>query len=199
MPHPVQPPAPQRRPRADAARNRAAIVAAAREVYAETGPDAPFDAIAKRAGVANATLYRHFPDAAALREAIFFRRLDETEERLLALAAEDPGDALASYLHWIAETPDASLIDLVGRTDWHDDVLRVRRNHVRRQVEDLIARAVGAGATRSDLTMADLDVVVLALSRVALAPWVTDEERDRFTMFLLDGLLRPSEGPRPGS
>ncbi|MGH3976463.1 MAG: TetR/AcrR family transcriptional regulator [Pseudonocardiaceae bacterium] len=198
MPHPAQQSS-QRRPRADATRNRAAIVAAAREVYAETGPDAPFDAIAKRAGVANGTLYRHFPDAAALREAIFCRRLDETEERLAALATEEPGDALASYLHWIAETPDVSLVDLIGRTEWHDDVLRAHRTRVRRRVEDLIARAIRAGATRSDVTMTDLDVVVLALSHVGLATWVTDEERDRFTMLLLDGLRSPLGKTQPGS
>src|SRR4051794_41764337 len=47
--------------RADAARNRAAIVEAARAVFAEQGLDAPLDEIAKRAGTGNATLYRRFP------------------------------------------------------------------------------------------------------------------------------------------
>jgi len=48
--------------RADAARNREQIVAAAATVFVENGPDAPMDRIAKRAGVGNATLYRRFPD-----------------------------------------------------------------------------------------------------------------------------------------
>ncbi|MFD0527883.1 helix-turn-helix domain-containing protein [Kitasatospora arboriphila] len=51
-------PAPQRR---DARRNREALAAAAADVFAELGLDAPLDVIARRAGVGNATLYRHFP------------------------------------------------------------------------------------------------------------------------------------------
>ena len=48
----------------DAARNRAAIVEAAREVFAEQGLDAPLDDIASRAGTGNAQRYRRFPPAA---------------------------------------------------------------------------------------------------------------------------------------
>src|SRR5437762_2476441 len=47
--------------RSDAARNRASLVVAAREVFGERGLDAPLDEIARRAGVGNATLYRRFP------------------------------------------------------------------------------------------------------------------------------------------
>src|SRR5215212_5554347 len=47
--------------RADAARNREAIVEAARAVFAEHGLDAPLDESAKQAGTGNATLYRRFP------------------------------------------------------------------------------------------------------------------------------------------
>jgi len=51
----------ERRLRADAARNRDAIVAVARDVFAEHGLEAPLEAIAARAGVGIATLYRRFP------------------------------------------------------------------------------------------------------------------------------------------
>ncbi|MGW0901851.1 TetR/AcrR family transcriptional regulator, partial [Streptomyces goshikiensis] len=65
---PVDPDAPSRvpKPRADAVRNRERILVAAREMLVETGVEAPLDEIARRAGVGNATLYRHFPDRAAL-------------------------------------------------------------------------------------------------------------------------------------
>ncbi|HYS35566.1 MAG TPA: helix-turn-helix domain-containing protein, partial [Pseudonocardiaceae bacterium] len=56
----------KRRLRADAERNRAALAAAAREVFAEQGLDAPLEHIAKRAGVGIATLYRNFPTRATL-------------------------------------------------------------------------------------------------------------------------------------
>jgi AcrR family transcriptional regulator len=58
-----------RRLRADAARNAERIVAAARSVYAEVGPDASIEAIARSAGVGERTLYRRFPTRADLLQA----------------------------------------------------------------------------------------------------------------------------------
>ncbi|MDT5172230.1 MAG: hypothetical protein QOD02_5611, partial [Mycobacterium sp.] len=52
--------------RADAARNAERIVRAAREIYGEFGPEAPIEAIARRAGVGERTLYRRFPTKAEL-------------------------------------------------------------------------------------------------------------------------------------
>lgn len=57
---PGERPVPVRR---DARRNRDLLIAAAREAFAAQGLDAPLDDIARRAGVGNATLYRHFPVA----------------------------------------------------------------------------------------------------------------------------------------
>ena len=48
--------------RADAARNAERILRAAREVYGELGPEAPIEAIARRAGVGERTLYRQISD-----------------------------------------------------------------------------------------------------------------------------------------
>lgn len=53
------------RPRADAVRNRERILTAAREAFVESGSATPFDEVARRAGIGNATLYRHFPDRAS--------------------------------------------------------------------------------------------------------------------------------------
>ena len=61
----------KRGPRADAARNAARLVAAAREVVPEAGNDVAFDVIARRAGIGNATLYRHFPTHADLLVAVY--------------------------------------------------------------------------------------------------------------------------------
>lgn len=60
--------------------NRAALIAAAREVYAEEGLTAPFSAVAKRAGVGQGSLYRHFPDKTALAVAVFEENLIDLEE-----------------------------------------------------------------------------------------------------------------------
>ncbi|MGW2874620.1 helix-turn-helix domain-containing protein, partial [Kitasatospora sp. NPDC001225] len=56
--------------RADAARNAEKIIQAAREVFTEQGPDAHLDDVARRAGVGAATLFRRFPDKAALLRAV---------------------------------------------------------------------------------------------------------------------------------
>ncbi|NEB16842.1 TetR/AcrR family transcriptional regulator [Streptomyces coelicoflavus] len=69
-----------------AARNRAALVAAAREIYSEHGLDAPLSAIARRAGVGQGVLYRHFPDREAVASAVLDENVLEVEQ---AAAAED--------------------------------------------------------------------------------------------------------------
>src|SRR5689334_22040791 len=61
-----------RRPRrTDAARNAGLLLAAAKELFDERGPDVPLDDVARRAGVGNATLYRHFPTRRDLIVAVY--------------------------------------------------------------------------------------------------------------------------------
>src|SRR5690349_14639282 len=82
--------------RADARRNRDAVVAAARHVFSKEGLDAPLDAVAARAGVGRGTVYRHFPARELLVEAIHDDNLDRLE-RAIAGAA-DPASALVDFL-----------------------------------------------------------------------------------------------------
>jgi AcrR family transcriptional regulator len=93
----------ERRPANDgrrvAARNRAALVAAAREIYAEHGLDAPMSAIARRAGVGQGVLYRHFPDRSAVATAV----LDENVRQIERAAA----------------APDADIARVLGVLTWH--------------------------------------------------------------------------------
>lgn len=79
--------APNEGPKA-AARNRAALISAAREVYAEAGLQAPLSAIARRAGVGQGVLYRHFPDRAAVTAAVLEENVRQIEQ---AAAAEGAG------------------------------------------------------------------------------------------------------------
>jgi AcrR family transcriptional regulator len=85
--------------RADASRNAARLLAAAREVLAESGNDAPYDAIARRAGVGNATLYRHFPTRADMLAAVYADEVATLCRRGADLLdAPDPLDALFTWL-----------------------------------------------------------------------------------------------------
>ncbi|MBT2409918.1 TetR/AcrR family transcriptional regulator [Streptomyces sp. ISL-12] len=82
-----------------AARNRAALIAAAREIYAEAGLNAPLSAIARRAGVGQGVLYRHFPDRAAVAAAVLEENVRQVEQ---AAAAEG-----------------ATFEDALGVLSWH--------------------------------------------------------------------------------
>ncbi|MFE6164391.1 TetR/AcrR family transcriptional regulator [Streptomyces sp. NPDC056486] len=100
----TQPPTPdERRPANDgpkaAARNRSALITAAREIYAAHGLDAPLSAIARRAGVGQGVLYRNFPDRAAVATAV----LEENVRQVEQAAAAD----------------DATLADVLGVMTWH--------------------------------------------------------------------------------
>ena len=91
--------APVRRVRVDAQRNTAAVLEAAKAVFAESGVDAPVREIAARAGVGVGTLYRHFPQRSHLVVAVFRQEVDDCAEAASALAAEhQPGEALAMWL-----------------------------------------------------------------------------------------------------
>lgn len=82
-----------------AARNRAALIVAAREIYAAQGLDAPLSAIARRAGVGQGVLYRHFPDRDAVATAVLEENVRQIEQ---AAAAED-----------------VSFADILGVLTWH--------------------------------------------------------------------------------
>src|SRR5215218_1377713 len=85
--------------RADSERNRERILAAARDVFAERGLDAPLEAIARRAGVGQATLYRRFPTRQDLLAAAFGPKLAAYTEAIdRALKDPDPWRGFCEYL-----------------------------------------------------------------------------------------------------
>lgn len=88
--------------RADARRNRDAILRAAREIFELEGVFASLDGIALRAGVGNATLYRNFPTREDLLAAVMDSDLEEARAKAKALVAEHPPrQALAEWLVWL--------------------------------------------------------------------------------------------------
>src|SRR5271168_3874865 len=88
--------------RADARRNRDAILAAALESLTES-PDASLNAIARQAGVANATLYRHFPSREDLVLATYEHEVSQVVDAADVLLQERPPlDALRSWVAGLA-------------------------------------------------------------------------------------------------
>ena len=86
--------------RADAARNVARILRAARDVYGELGPDASVEAVARRAGVGERTLYRRFPTKADLVRAALDQSVAEDLTPVIddARRADDPLRGLAELI-----------------------------------------------------------------------------------------------------
>lgn len=80
---------PERKPRADAQRNRNLILQVAQRAFTRSGPNASMDEIAKEAGVGPGTLYRHFPTRDALLEAVY-----RTEVEKLAAAERSFADSM---------------------------------------------------------------------------------------------------------
>jgi AcrR family transcriptional regulator len=88
--------------RADATRNRERIVSAAREAIVEFGPDVAMDEVARRAGVGNATLYRHFTDRTELIRQVTLSVMGGTAQRAEDALAEEP-DAFSALCRFVFE------------------------------------------------------------------------------------------------
>lgn len=178
--------------RKDAVRNRALLVAAAVETFQEEGLDASVNAIARRAGVNVATLYRHFPTKDHLVGAV----LDGLLAPLVAArdrALETPAGApvLAAFLRDTArlQSENRGLLDALGRHPSADDVRRRLREPSIAIVEPLVARARAGGELRKELGAIDVLVALQMLSVVAAkAPSGLDLER--YVGIVLRG-LRP--------
>jgi AcrR family transcriptional regulator len=187
--------------RADAARNRTAIVEAARAVFAEQGIDAPLDEIARLAGTGNATLYRRFPTRGDLIAAVFAERMVEHLDAVeTALADPDPWNGFASYIGAATamQARDLGIADLVTMNVSAAPEIERLRSQAFDGLVELVARAHAAGALRADYTTQD--VVLLQMANAGLverAHGITAAASARLTHLLLDGLRADAatEGP----
>lgn len=177
--------------RSDAARNADAILRAAREVVAERGLAAPMSEIARRAGVAVGTLYRHHPTKESLVAAVVadsVRRVTDWAEEALGRvdAGSPPGRELEDLIAVVvrAHVEDRVFKDAAGAPTTGDGLpadAAVARAW--QAVAHLLGRAQAAGEVRGDVDMGDLTVLL------AGAP----ADRDRVPTYLAVVLagLRP--------
>jgi AcrR family transcriptional regulator len=145
----------QNRGPAAAADNRRALIAAAREVYAEGGLSAPFSAVAKRAGVGQGSLYRHFPDRTSLAVAVFEDNVRDLEEY-----TSDPERTIDDLFDRLVDQAVVStaFIELITAdlTDARVAVLGARFQALveRLVTRDRAARRVGTHIETDDVTLA---------------------------------------------
>jgi AcrR family transcriptional regulator len=185
-------------PRADAQRNIDALLAAADEEFAAHGVDVNVRAIAARAGVGTATLYRHFPLRSDLITAVFRREVDACAAEAPELAAtHDPGDALALWVHRYARFI-ATKRGLAAALHFGDPAFRALPAYFQQELgpvlQSLLDAAVDAGAIRSGVDPLDL---LGAVAKLCIPPLGTDDtsRADRMIALLVDGLRYGAQRP----
>ncbi|NKY42797.1 TetR/AcrR family transcriptional regulator [Nocardia cerradoensis] len=155
-----------------AAANRAALIAAAREVFAESGFEAPLNLIARRAGVGQGSLYRHFADRESLALAVF----EDNVVGLEAYAAQsDTG--LDQLLERIVDQVVTSIafVELIDPSLTDGRLVRMS-SRVAALLGDHLDAARACGRVRADLTCQDL-MLALAMLAALLARAGAQERR----------------------
>jgi AcrR family transcriptional regulator len=180
------------RMRADAARNRARLVAAAREVFtaAGDGAEVTMDAVAKRAGVGIGTLYRHFPTRLELMEAVYREDVDNLRAQAHALVdGQEPWQALAAWLEVFVKfaiDKRALFSELVNAIGKHSELISHSRGVLNEIVTELVANAQAAGVVRADVQAGD----VLSLVGGCTMMNLDADQAKRVLRVILDGLHR---------
>jgi AcrR family transcriptional regulator len=183
--------------RADAARNRELLLAAAADEFAEHGLDASVADIARRAGVGKGTVFRHFATKDDLIAAIVLDRmaaLSSVGEQLLEAA--DAGPALLEFLTAAAyQRQQRDLSFLLAAGELNPEVTRVQAQ-LYRTVDALVERARQQGAVRADVTGTDIILLMCAPNYVvSYVPGAPPGLWQRYLAIIFDG-LRP-EGAHP--
>ncbi|MFU8840127.1 MAG: TetR/AcrR family transcriptional regulator [Nitriliruptoraceae bacterium] len=156
---------------AAAAGNRAALLAAARQLFADQGYRVPLNAIARRAGVGQGSLYRHFPTRLDLALAIF----EDNYAELEALAASDHG---AGGFHRVWQRLLELMLDSVAfievAVDAREELAATGLgDRLRRILDEPLSRAQAAGEVDGGLSVEQLGLVL----RMAYGVLVTEPDR----------------------
>jgi AcrR family transcriptional regulator len=185
--------APAARPRrADARRNFERILSEARLVFAESGPEASLEEVARRAGVGIGTLYRHFPTRRALVEAVLADQIDALQQQAEALLASPaPGDAFATWLRaqmqgamtcrGLAASAMITMLDDCGNTPPICEPMR-------RAGAALLERAQEAGDVRPEVDIDDLLRMVNAIGLATEDAPDAAASADRLFTLLVSGI-----------
>lgn len=180
--------------RADARRNYAQLVEQARIAFAEFGVNASLDEIARRAGVASGTLYRHFPTRLDLIETVLAEQMAELVDLgRRQLAADDEFEGLATWLRaalrhgltyrGLSAAVMNSALDHESSglaSTWHAQLFEVGA--------ELVTRAREAGAVVPDADSGDVLKMISAIAWAAEDSPDTAAQADRLLALLLKGL-----------
>lgn len=185
---------PSARRRADAERNRAKILAAARAAFAEPDAEVSMAEISRRAGVGMATLYRNFPGRRELLEALYTDEVNAVCDAATTLGAETPGTALVAWLHrffafFITKQPLGA--ELLKQSGGNTSVMSHSRARVMAAGRPLLLAAQHSHEAREDLTLEQIIDMIVAIASIHGDP----EYLKPILQAALDG-LRPSTDPQ---
>ncbi|MER5796464.1 helix-turn-helix domain-containing protein [Streptomyces sp. NPDC001980] len=199
LPAPQAPAKPLRR---DAQRNRDAIVAAARKAFAEQGLDASLEGVAREAGVAIGTLYRHFPRRLDLVEELFTAKFTDllaaAEE---AAAMDDVWEGFCHYLERLCELQacDRAFNDLVSARLPLHAIGRGMFERAEARAAQIFRDAQEQGVLRDDVTPEDLAFVIWSQAGIIQATRaVAPDAWRRHLHLLLDAFRAQCAHELPG-
>jgi AcrR family transcriptional regulator len=180
----------KRRQRSDAKRNVAALLEAAKTVFARTGVDAPAKEITDLAGVGVGTLYRHFPRRSDLVLAVMQHEIDACADAAVALSAEyDSWDALTAWigrLTALVGTKRGLAAALHSGDPTFDDLPRYIMERLEPALGGLLDAARAGGFVRAEATASDIVLTVALLCQ----PVQGEEPRfnERMIRIFVEGL-----------
>jgi AcrR family transcriptional regulator len=186
--------------RADARRNREAVIAAAKKLFADEGLDAQMPDVAKAAKVGVGTVYRHFPTKdhliAALADDRFERLAEKARE---GIAADDPWEGLCDFIRFSAriQADDRGLCEVMGSRPevMSEAAYAVGLDEL---CDKLVKRAQRSGDLRKDLDWQDIPMVACSLGRITAAEAGPAVGRwPRLVEIVIDGLRAPGSSKLP--
>jgi AcrR family transcriptional regulator len=185
QPFPVSEIVASRRPhRKDAARNYDALLAAAREAFAEHGSEASLEDVARRAGVGIGTLYRNFPTRRHLFESVYAGEVDDLCRFAEEVADGEPWEALTAWLRRFVDYT-ATKRAVREALDGESEIFLASRESMYAAGGPLFERAQRAGQARDDITFDDL---LRMVAGITATNFLDDAQRDRVLAVALDGV-----------
>ncbi|HEX6149710.1 helix-turn-helix domain-containing protein [Nocardioides sp.] len=187
--------------RADAERNRERVLEAARHVFAEQGLDASTNAIARRAGVGVATLFRRFPTREDLIAAAFAEKMHAYAEAVDdALAAPDAWHGFCAYLERVCQmqADDRGFADVLTLTFPTAKAFEEQRKEIGEKLTKLLDSAKATGRLRPDFAHQDVPLILMANAGVITA--TKDAAPDawrRLVGYLLQAFAAEAAQPLP--
>ncbi|HSZ40133.1 MAG TPA: TetR/AcrR family transcriptional regulator [Trebonia sp.] len=177
--------------RADAVRNREALLEAATRTFAASVTEPSMRAIAREAGVGIATLYRHFPTREVLVDAVYqdqVQRLTQGADTLLERLP--PSEAMRAWMDLFGDwllTKHGMVDTLRSMIDSGEITLAETRGELLAAVTSILQAGSAAGSLRSDVTADDVAASILGIFTVTSG---RREQAGRLLDLLVDG-LRP--------